>query len=112
MEIAKRTATALVAVIAAAGLGACNKARTDTRAANTPDASAQVIGVKPADPSASEPPGVTPVAPDTTTVTKQEASTQKPSEGDDHSHSSVSPNNPQKGDHQTDVQQLPERSTQ
>ena len=98
MEFAKRTATVLLAVIAAAGLGACNKARNEGRAANTPDASAQVIGVKPAEPSKTEPPGVTPVAPDTTTVTKQEASTQKPSEGDDHSHSSVAPDNPQKGD--------------
>ncbi len=112
MEIAKRTVTALVAVIAAAGLGACNKARTDARAANTPDASAQVIGVKPAEPSASEPPGVTPVAPNTTTITKQEESTQKPQEGDNHSYSSVSPDNPQKGDHKTDAQQLPGRSTQ
>lgn len=112
MEIAKRTATALVAVIAAAGLGACNKARTDARAANTPDASAQVIGVKPADPSASEPPGVTPVAPNTTTITKQEESTKKPQEGDNHAYSSVAEDNPQKADHRKDPQQLPERSTQ
>jgi hypothetical protein len=114
MEFAKRTATALLAVIAAAGLGACNKARTEARAANTPDASAQVIGVKPAEPSApnSQPPGVTPVAPNTTTITKQEESTQKPQEGDDHSYSSVSPDNPQKGDHKTDAQQLPGRATQ
>ena len=110
MNFVKRSATVLLAVLAAAGIAACNKARTETRAAAPADASAQVIGVKPADPTG-DPPGTTPVANNTTTVTKQEESTQKPSEGDDHSYSSVAVDNPQKGDTQKDAQQSPERST-
>jgi len=74
-----------MAAALALGLAGCKReANTQTRTAAAPDASAQVIGVKPAEPSASEPPGVTPVASDTTTVSKQADSTQRPLEGDNH----------------------------
>jgi hypothetical protein len=96
-----RICFALAAVLALGLAGCKREANTQTRAAAAPDASAQVIGVKPADATAKEPPGVTPVASDTTTVTKQEESTQKPSEGDNHSYSTVAPNPPQKGDQPT-----------
>jgi hypothetical protein len=94
--------TALVA--AAASLAACDKTpgtHGGARAALAPDASAQVIGVKPAEPTASEPPGVTPVAGNTSEVTKHESSTQKPSEGDTNSYSTMAVNPPQKGDQPT-----------
>jgi hypothetical protein len=88
------------AVAAAASLAACDH-KPGTRTALAPDPSAQVIGVKPAEPSTSEPPGVTPVASNTSDVTKHEASTQKPSEGDNHSYSTLAVNPPQKGDQPT-----------
>src|SRR5215212_4124425 len=98
-----------IAVVLAAGIAACDrKAGTQSRAALAPDASAQVIGKTPAEPSG-DPPGTTPVASNTTTITKQEEISQKPQEGDNHSYSSVAVNNPQKGDHKIDPQQLPER---
>ena len=96
-----RICFALAAALALGLAGCKREANTQTRTAAAPDASAQVIGVKPAEPTAKEPPGVTPVASDTTTVTKQEESTQKPSEGDNHSYSSVAPTTPQKGDQPT-----------
>ena len=99
MNSAKSRICVALAVSLAFGLAACDrKASTKARTALAPDASAQVIGVKPAEPSASEPPGVTPVAPNTTTVTKQDESTQKPQEGDNHSYSTVAPYPKQKGD--------------
>jgi len=93
-----------IALFAAAALAACDKTpgtKGGARTALAPDASAQVVGVKPAEPSQSEPPGVTPVSTNTTEVTKQEASTQKPSEGDNHSYSTLAPFPPQKGDQPT-----------
>jgi hypothetical protein len=90
----------VAAVAVAASLAACDH-KPGARTALAPDPSTQVIGVKPAEPSKSEPPGVTPVAGNTTDVTKHEASTQKPSEGDNHSYSTLAPNPPQKGDQPT-----------
>jgi hypothetical protein len=93
-----------LAIVAAAALAACDKTpgtKGGARTALAPDPSAQVIGVKPAEPTQSEPPGVTPVASSTSDVTKQEASTQKPSEGDNHSYSTLAPFPPQKGDQPT-----------
>jgi hypothetical protein len=104
-----RTCAITAAVMLAAGLAACDrKVGTQSRTALAPDASAQVVGKTPAEPSG-DPPGTTPVASNTTTVTKQEEISKKPQEGDDHSYSSVAVNNPQKGDHKIDAQQLPER---
>jgi len=102
-------AVALAIFAAAATLSACDK-KPGTRSALAPDPSTQVIGVTPAAPTG-DPPGTTPVASNTTTITKQEETTQKPQEGDNHSHSSVAVDNPQKGDHKVDVQQLPERKS-
>jgi hypothetical protein len=104
--MSSRTCIALAFVLAT-GLAACDR-KASTRTALAPDASAQVIGVKPADPTG-DPPGTTPVAANTTTITKQEETTQKPQEGDNHSYSSVAVDNPQKGDHKKDAQQAPER---
>jgi hypothetical protein len=100
---------AIGAVMLAVSVGACDrKVGTKARTALAPDPSAQVIGKTPAEPSG-DPPGTTPVASNTTTITKQEEISQKPQEGDNHSYSSVAVNNPQKGDHKIDPQQLPER---
>lgn len=100
MNSAKSRIFVALAVSLALGLAACDKMKASTKArtAAAPDASAEVIGKAPAPPTAQEPPGVTPVAPNTTTITKQEESTQKPQEGDNHSYSTLSPNTPQKGD--------------
>jgi hypothetical protein len=101
-----------VAFAMAAGLAACDrKANTEVRAALAPDASAQVIGVKPADPTG-DPPGTTPVAANTTVISKQDETTRKPQEGDNHSHSSLAVDNPQKGDGGKDALQSPERKAQ
>lgn len=93
------------------GLAACGERLSDTHAkaapSNAPDASAVVIGTAPAQPTG-DPPGTTPVAPNTSDVTKQEETAQKPSEGDNHSHSSVAAANPQKAQGQ-DPQEQPDR---
>ena len=101
-----RTCIAL-AIVMAAGLAACKK--ETSRTALTPDPSAQVIGQAPAPPTG-DPPGTTPVAPNTTEVTKHEETTQKPQEGDNHSYSTVAPNTPQKAEG-TNPQESPERKT-
>ncbi len=59
--------------------------------------SAVVIGQAPAEPSG-DPPGTTPVASGTTEISKTVETTQKPQEGDNHSHSTVAPTTPQKAD--------------
>ena len=51
-------------------------------------------------------------ASDTTTITKDEETTKKPQEGDNHSYSSVAVDNPQKGDGKKDAQQAPERKSE
>jgi hypothetical protein len=58
--------------------------------------SAMLIGISPAEPTG-DPPGTTPVASDTTKVTKLEESQLKPQEGD-HSHSTLATQSPQKAD--------------
>ena len=80
-----------VAMLAAAGsLAACDH-KPGTRTALAPDPSAQVIGVQPAAPSASEPPGVTPVTAQTTEVSKAVESTSMPLPGQPNDHSNVAP---------------------
>ena len=103
-----RTCIALAFVVAA-GVTACDK-KAGTRTALAPDPSAQVIGVTPAAPTG-DPPGTTPVSASTTEVTKAEASSNKPSEGDNHSHSSLAVDNPQKAGGK-DPQQTPERKSE
>jgi hypothetical protein len=102
MNSAKSRICLAVAIAVSMGLSACKReVNTQSRTALAPDPSAQVIGVKPGDPSAKEPPGVTPVASDTATVSKPADSTQRPLEGDNHSYSTVAPNPVQKGDQPT-----------
>jgi hypothetical protein len=97
-----------------AGVAACGE-RNTTTSGKTPPAqaaspSAVVIGTAPAQPSG-DPPGTTPVASNTTEVTKAEESKAKPQEGDNHSYSSVAEDNPQKAQGK-DPQQAPERKAQ
>jgi hypothetical protein len=82
-----------------AGLAACSERLSNTHTGKAPsnpaDQSAVVIGTAPAQPSG-DPPGTTPVASNTTEITKKVESEQKPQEGDNHSYSSLAPDNPQK----------------
>ena len=99
MNVSKTSGAALAAaaVLALAGLAACNRQHTTT-VATAPaggDPSGHLIGTPPAPPTGNTP-ETTPVAPNTTEVTKAEETTQKPSEGDNHSYSSVAQDNPQK----------------
>jgi hypothetical protein len=71
------------------------------------DASARTIDVPPAPPSG-DPAGTTAVAPDARGISK-EAQQNGPREGDNHSHSSVAPVNPQKAQG-VDAQQTPDRT--
>jgi len=111
-KLAGARVVALAFVIA--GASACHDKISDvssgTPAASPPTASAQVIGTAPADPKG-DPPGTTPVAGNTSDVTKAEESAAKPQEGDNHSYNSVSPDNKQKSDGM-DPQQTGERKTQ
>src|SRR4051812_23589291 len=83
------------------GLAACGERLADTHAkgpsANPADASAVVVGTAPAQPSG-DPPGTTPVASNTTDVTKAEEVAKKPQEGDNHSYSTVAPETKQKSE--------------
>jgi hypothetical protein len=108
MNLEHSRAIAMALIASAAMLGACDK-KPGARTALAPDPSAQVIGTPPAPPTG-DPPGTTPVSANTTTITKDEETTKKPQEGDNHSYSSVAENNPQKGDHKKDAQQTPERT--
>jgi len=98
-----RVATRVIALtFVIAGIAACDRHRdgaqvSATTATGLPasaDASARTIDVAPA-PSTGDPPGTTPVAPDTSDISKS-AERVGPREGDNHSYSSVSPTNPQK----------------
>ena len=71
------------------------------------DASARTIDVAPA-PSTGDPAGTTAVAPGTSDISKQAERT-GPREGDNHSYSSVAPDNPQKA-HGVDPQQTQDRT--
>lgn len=104
-------ARVLAASFIIAGLGACGERLADTHAKkpsdNPPSSSAVLVGVAPAQPSG-DPPGTSPVAPNTSDQTKFEEVNKKPQEGDNHSYSSVAPDNPQKAGGQ-DPQAQPER---
>ena len=94
-------ARACAAAVLVAGLAACGERLSDTSAkapkATDPSPSAVVVGQAPAAPTG-DPPGTTPVAPDTTTISKAEETTAKPQEGDNHSYSTTAPVTPQKAD--------------
>ena len=91
----------LAALFLAAGLAACgerisdNTAKSPTPATASP--SAVVIGEAPAAPTGNTP-GTSPVAPNTTEISKAEESRKGPQEGDNHSHSTLAPTTPQKAD--------------
>lgn len=96
-----RGAYTFAALVLAAGLAACGERISDTRVKAPepvkPETSAVVVGQAPATPTG-DPPGTTPVAPNTTEISKIEETTQKPQEGDNHSHSTTAPITPQKAD--------------
>ncbi len=92
MKTTMRTGAAVGAVLALFALAACDReSRTGTNASTTPEASTQVIGVQPAEPSKSEPAGVTPVDGPQSDVRKKTESESMPLEGQPNSHSSVAP---------------------
>ena len=99
MKTTIRAGVALGAALALLALAACDReSRTGANASTTPEASTQVIGVKPADPGKSEPPGVTPVDGPQSTSRKEAESKSMPLEGQPNSHSSEAPNASQKSD--------------
>ena len=96
-----RGAHAVFCLFLVAGLAACGERISDTRA-STPapekaSPSAVVIGQAPANPTG-DPPGTTPVAPNTSDITKAEESNAKPQEGDNHSYSTTAPQTKQKAE--------------
>ena len=104
MKLQERVARAVhftASLFLVAGLVACGERISDTRVKATepgkPSPSAVVIGQAPAEPSG-DPPGTTPVAPNTTEITKKVESTDKPQEGDNHSYSTTAPVTPQKAE--------------
>ena len=102
----RNTSRAALAAAAVLALAACHQQHTTTvaRAPAGGDASGHLIGTPPAPPTGNTP-ETTPVAPHTTDVSKADETTAKPAEGDNHSHSSVAPTNPQKADGQDPLQQ-------
>jgi hypothetical protein len=96
-----RAAYTFAALVLAAGLAACGERISDTRVKAPeplkPEPSSVVVGQAPAAPTG-DPPGTTPVAPNTTEISKVEETTQKPQEGDNHSYSTTAPVTPQKAD--------------
>jgi hypothetical protein len=95
MQTMMRAAAALGAALALLGLAACDRTSHTGATATTPEASTQVIGVKPADPSA-DPPGTTPVDGPQSDVRKKDETEKMPLEGQPNSHSSESPQASQK----------------
>lgn len=113
MELATfaRRAACAAAAVAFAGLAACGRHSDVPPGPSTPDPSANLIGTPPAPPTG-DPPGTTPVAANTTEVTKKEETEQKPQEGDNHSYSTVAPTTPQKSGGQDPIQATEERKQQ
>jgi hypothetical protein len=91
----------VTAVLLAAGLAACGERISDTKVkapqATQASPSAVVVGQVPAEPTG-DPAGTTPVAPNTTEISKSVESNDKPQEGDNHSYSTTAPVTPQKAD--------------
>jgi hypothetical protein len=112
MKIVTSRISIAAAILLAAGIAACDKAKVGTqgRSALAPDASAQVIGREPAPPKG-DPPGTTPVAPDTTEVAKSVESNSMPLPGQPNDHSNVAPSPSQKAESQ-DVLKSPAAAAQ
>jgi hypothetical protein len=90
------------ALLAAVGLSSCDRHHDSDVAGMSglpasASPSAKLIGVAPAEPTG-DPPGTSPVAANTTDISKAVETTKKPQEGDNHSHSTVAPTTPQKSD--------------
>jgi hypothetical protein len=96
-----RGAHLLAALALAAGLAACGERISDTRVKapepQKPESSAVVVGQVPADPTG-DPPGTTPVVPNTSDVSPRVESRGKPEEGDSNSYSTTAPVTPQKAE--------------
>ena len=96
-----RGAHLAAALLLAAGLAACGERLSDTHTKAPPatqaSPSAVVVGQAPADPTG-DPPGTTPVAPNTTEISKAEETREKPQEGDNHSYSTTAPITQQKAE--------------
>jgi hypothetical protein len=95
MQTTMRAALALGAALSFFGIAACDRASHTGSAATAPEASTQVIGVKPAEPSG-DPPGTTAVDGPQSDLRKKAESENMPLEGQPNSHSSVSPQASQK----------------
>ena len=94
----KFASSIVFAALLAAGVAACDKkVGTQSRTALAPDASAQVIGKEPAPPTG-DPPGTTPVASDTTEVSKSVESNSMPLPGQPNDHSNVAATPSQKAE--------------
>jgi len=94
MQTTIRVTAALAAAGLLATLAACDR-QPHASGSATPDPSEQTVNVQPAPPTG-DPPGTTAVDGKQSDVSKEAESTQKPSEGDNHSYSTVSPSTPQK----------------
>lgn len=94
MKTISRTAAALGATLALAGLAACDRGNDATPPA-APHAIEQTINVKPAPPTG-DPPGTTPVAGDQSDLTRQQSQSKMPLEGQNHNYSTVAPEQSQK----------------
>ena len=102
MNASNRTlASACAAAILLAGLAGCGERLSDTRAkapkALEPSPSAVVIGQAPAEPTG-DPPGTTPVAANTTYVTKGVEQNAMPVPGQPNDHSNLAVKPPQKAE--------------
>lgn len=89
-----RATLALAAATTLCALAACDR-DSGAGVSAKPDASAQTINVKPAPPTG-DPPGTTPVAGDQSDLSKSQEQNQMPLEGQNHSYSSVAPQQSQK----------------
>jgi hypothetical protein len=92
--VTKPRVTALVAVLAMAGLAACDRHR-DADPVTKADPSAVVIGTAPAEPSG-DPPGTTPVSSSTTEISKSVEHNSMPLPGQPNDHSNLAPHPSQK----------------
>jgi hypothetical protein len=108
MKNIPRACAALGAALALAALAACDR-QPHGAASATPSPSEQTVDVQAAPPTG-DPPGTTPVDGKQSDVSKSDQSTKMPQEGDDHSHSSVAPKQPQKADGVDPIQATPERT--
>ncbi len=92
MKTLDRALAVLGAALALGSLAACDRGGVPSA---TPDPSAQTIDVKPAPPTG-DPPGTTPVTGKESDLSEGQKQTQMPLEGQNHSYSSVAPQQSEK----------------